>query len=56
MTQDQKDFIGAIRTVSDSLAEYIEQRLEEGATFDEVQTQLRRVVALAGRWRIGRGV
>jgi hypothetical protein len=56
MTQDQKDFIQALRTVSNEIADWAEQRIADGATFDEMQSQLRNAVKLVDGWRIGRGV
>lgn len=56
MTQDQKDFIQALRSVSNEIADWAEKRIAEGATFDEMQTQLRSSVKLVDGWRIGRGV
>jgi len=56
MTQDQTDFIDALRSISKELADYIRQQMAAGATFDSVQAQLRNAVRLVDSWRIGRGV
>lgn len=56
MTQDQKDFVDALRTVSNELADYVEARIVSGATFDEMQSHLRNAVKVVDGWRIGRGV
>jgi hypothetical protein len=56
MTQDQKDFIQALRTVSNDVADWAEERIFNGDTFDEMQTKLRNAVKLVDGWRIGRGV
>lgn len=56
MTQDQKDFIQALRTISDDIADWAEERIFNGDTFDEMQAKLRNAVNLVDGWRIGRGV
>jgi hypothetical protein len=45
MTQDQIDFIEALRTVSSQIADYVQTQIENGTSLDHVQAQLRNVMA-----------
>lgn len=56
MTQDQVDFIKALRTVSDEIADWAVEQIANGHSFDEMQAQLRRSVEVVDGWRIGRGI
>lgn len=56
LNSDQIDFINAIRTVSNELADHIANELENGKSFDQVQSNLRKAVNVVTGWRIGRGV
>ena len=56
MTQNQIDFIAAIRTVSADLADYVEDQIASGVSFDGVHSQIRRAMHVVDGRRIGRGV
>jgi hypothetical protein len=55
MTQNQIDLVEELRTVSNDLADWAVEQFRNGATFDGVQAEIRRVAEVVYNWRIGRG-
>lgn len=51
LNQDQIDFVKALATVDKGLSEYAIEAFMNGRTFDDLQSQFKRVVKVVDGWR-----